>query len=231
MAHVWRFSGCHWSGSVADSPSTFQWPPLSGPTRASFPAARSLSSQYRTMDRVVPSVEAISRRLADGFRRRSKRMRSESNADSGDGWPFLAVFWWSSGGLLVVFWLIADCAFPRSRCSTAPPSLCSLASTSGSSITSQRPPLSGPTRRNFPTSLSLSSRYRTLRSVTPASCPGDLAAAGGRVLPQEGEDAVPNFLAVFLADPGFLVVFWLTRVVASDRHRPRQHQSPGPACG
>ena len=35
-------------------------------------------------------------------------------------------------------------------------------------------------------------------------CPGDLAAAGGRVLPQEGEDAVPNFLAVFW----LIQVFW-----------------------
>ena len=49
---------------------------------------------------------AISRRLADGFRLRSRRMRSESDADSGDGWSFPAVFWWSSGGFLVVFWLI-----------------------------------------------------------------------------------------------------------------------------
>ena len=49
-------------------------------------------------------------------------------------------FWWSSVSFLVVFWLIADSALLRSRCSTAPPSLCSPASTSGSSITSHRPP-------------------------------------------------------------------------------------------
>ena len=57
------------SGSDAEPPSTFQYPPLSGPTRSIFPAARNLSSRYRTVDRVVPSAAAISRRLAVGCRR------------------------------------------------------------------------------------------------------------------------------------------------------------------
>ncbi len=64
------------SRSVVDSPSTFQYPPLSGPTRSIFPAARNLSSRYRTVDVVVPRVAAISRRLTDGCRRRSARIRS-----------------------------------------------------------------------------------------------------------------------------------------------------------
>ena len=34
---------------------------------------------------------------------------------------------------------------------------------------------------------------------------GYLAAAGGRVLPQEGQDAVPDFLAVFW----LIQIFWL----------------------
>ena len=38
------------SRSVVDPPSTFQYPPLSGPTRSIFPAARNLSSRYRTVD-------------------------------------------------------------------------------------------------------------------------------------------------------------------------------------
>ena len=108
------------SGSVAESSSTFQWPPLSGPTRAIFPAVRNLSSRYRTVDLVVPRVAAISRRLADGFWRRRARMRSARGRGSG-GWSFvsggfLVVFWRFSGRSLAVFWLCL--AWPPAVAST-----------------------------------------------------------------------------------------------------------------
>ena len=70
------------SGSAAEPPSTFQWPPLSGPTRSIFPAARNLSSRYRTMNAVVPRVAAISRRLADGFPRLNTAISRYSRPDS-----------------------------------------------------------------------------------------------------------------------------------------------------
>lgn len=93
---------CWWLwGLAAGWSSTFQWPPLAGPTRSIFPAVRSLSIWYRMVDSVVPSAAAISRRLAAGFRRRSERMRWATEADSGGVPADVSGFWLFSGCFLV----------------------------------------------------------------------------------------------------------------------------------
>ena len=128
----WGRGGGLGSGLVAESSSTFQWPPLSGPTRATFPAVRQFVQpvsdgglgRFREWRR-------FSRRLAEGFSRRRARMRSASGRSSGGWSSFSGGF---SGGFLAVFWSFAGRGPTVSRLATGgPPSQASVSSVSSAS--------------------------------------------------------------------------------------------------
>ena len=87
------------AGSETESPSTFQWPPLSGPTRSIFPALRNLSRPVPNggfCDTERGSDFAAAGRRVSGGEARGRGQRVFWLESSFSGW-FLVVFWLFSG--------------------------------------------------------------------------------------------------------------------------------------